>query len=64
MFDFRKYIRPLLPKLILSPQRRQQSLGINPTANAEPSFLHDNIVDSHLCGECVKPNELNVGSIW
>ena len=37
-----------LPKLILSPQGRQQnlSLGINPIDNAEPCHPHDNIVSS------------------
>ena len=62
MFGFRKYIR-FSPKLILSPQGRQQSLSleINPVCNAEPCFPHDNIVGSHLCGECMKSNELNIG---
>ena len=39
------------PKLIWSPQGRQQSLslGINPIDNAD-----DNIIGSHLCDECTK----------
>ena len=54
----------------LSPQGRQQnlSLGINPIDNAETCFPHGNTVGSHLCDECVKSNESNVGhkllSIW
>ena len=57
-------------KLILSPQGRQQnlSLGTNPIDDAEPCYPHDNIVGSHLCDECMKSTELNVGhkllSIW
>ena len=37
------------------------SLGINPIDNAEPCFSHDKIVGSHLCGERLDSNELNVG---
>ena len=46
----------------LSPQGRQQnlSLGINPIDTAEPCNPHDNVVGSHLCGECMKANELDV----
>ena len=36
------------------------SLGIDPIDNAEPCYSHDNIAGSHLCGECMKSNELNV----
>ena len=58
MFCFQKYIR-FHPKLILSPQSRQQNVGfgINPIDNAEPCFPHDNVVGSHLCDECMKSNE-------
>ena len=71
MYDFRKYMR-FHPRLMLSPQSRQQfkylSPAINPIDSAEPCFTHDNVVASHLCGECMKSNDLNVGlkllSIW
>ena len=43
----------LLPKLILSPQGRRQSLSleINPVDNAEQSNPHDIIDDSQECDE-------------
>ena len=52
----RPMIHKILPNLILRPPGRRQnlSLGINPIEIAEPCYPHDNIVDSHLCGECKK----------
>ena len=49
-------IHKILPKLILTPQGRQQnlSLGINPIDNAGPCYPHDSIVGGHLCDECMK----------
>ena len=66
----RRYIRFLPKSIFLSPQSRQQNLGLgtNPIDTAEPCFPHDNIVGSHYCDECMKSNKLNVGhkllSIW
>ena len=47
----------------MSIQDLQQnlSLGTDPIDNAEPCFPHDNTVDSHLCDECTKSNELSFG---
>ena len=55
MFGFRGYIR-LPPRLISSPQSRQQSLGlgINPADHAVQRFPHDNFAGIHLCDECMK----------
>ena len=41
------------PKLIMSPQDRQQhlALGKNLIVDAEPCYPHDNIVGGHLCDE-------------
>ena len=54
MFGFRKRIE-LSPKLILSPQSRQQDLSpeIDPFDNALPCYPHDNIAGNHTRGECV-----------
>ena len=62
MFDFQRYTR-FSPRLISSPHGRQQSLSLefNPVDHAELCCPHDNIVGSHLCDECMKSNELNVG---
>ena len=56
MFWFQKYTRHLL-RLILSPQRRQQSLSLetNPVCNAE-----DNFVGNRLRDECKKSDFLIV----
>ena len=53
MFCFRRCIE-LLPRLILSPQIRQQnlSLEINPIDNAEPCYPQNNTAGNHLCDEC------------
>ena len=62
MFGFQTYTRLPL-SLILNPQRHQQSLslGQNPVDNAEPCSPHDNSVGRHLCDECMKSIEQNVG---
>ena len=61
MLGFKRYIR-LLPKLMLSPQGRQQnlSLGINLIDNAELCFPHHSVVCNHSCYECKKPTEPSV----
>ena len=62
MFSFQKYTR-FTPKLILSPQGRQQnlSLGINPIDNAELCYPHDNIARRHLCDECKRSSVPIIG---
>ena len=47
-------ILKISPKLILSPQGRQQNLsrGINPSDNAGPCFPYGNMVGNNLCDEC------------
>ena len=54
MLDFQKDIRFSL-KLILSPQGRQQNLSVETDTidTADPCYPHDNIVESHLCDECM-----------
>ena len=61
MFCFQKYKRHH-QKLILSPQGRQQNLGLgtNPIGNAVPCFPHDNIDGNRLCDECKKSSLLVV----
>ena len=55
MYDFRECTMFHL-KWILNPQDYAQSLSleINPIDNAEPCYRRENIVGSHLCGECMK----------
>ena len=53
---------------VLKITRKSLSAGINPIDNAEPCYLHDNIVGRHLCDECMKlfwPNVFHkLESIW
>ena len=69
MFCLPKYTRHLM-RLILIPQRHQQSLslGTNPVCNAVPRFPHDNIVESKSCDEFWKSALLIIchtpESIW